>query len=73
MGEMIDFARPGGGEGKGYLARVAMTGAGLSPEIHRYEGAHAFFNETLVDGPYDRQAAELSWQRSLEFLDRVLA
>lgn len=50
---------------------AAMTGAGRSPEIHRYEGDHAFFNETSE--AYDAALATLSWERMLDFLTRHLA
>jgi len=34
-----------------------------------YEGAgHAFFNDTNRLGTYDKEAAEASWQRTIEFL-----
>ncbi len=35
-------------------------------EIHRYDAAHAFFNETVE--AYDAHAAAQSWQRTLAFL-----
>ncbi len=45
---------------------TALGGTGVAWEIHRYEAAHAFFNETVA--PYDAQAAARSWQRTLAFL-----
>ncbi len=45
---------------------TALRGTGVAQEIHRYDAAHAFFNETL--GAYDAQAAAQSWQRTLAFL-----
>lgn len=40
-------------------------------EIYDYEGEHGFFNDTRE--VYDRSAAELSWDRSIAFLERTLA
>lgn len=45
---------------------TALRGAGVDQEIHRYDAAHAFFNETVE--AYDAQAAAQSWQRTLAFL-----
>ena len=50
--------------------RDAMSGLTTSVEIHSYEGEHAFFNETSA--AYQENAAALSWERSLAFLDKVL-
>lgn len=56
-----------------------LRAAGLTPEFHRYDAQHAFFNETQVEGHkllpqlgYDAAAAALAWQRTLEFLGRHL-
>lgn len=46
---------------------AAMRDAGQSPEIHRYEGEHAFFNK-LRPEVYDPEASELAWKRTLDFL-----
>ncbi len=51
-----------------FEARLAASGG--PREIHRYRAKHAFFNEA-VDA-YDAEAAELSWQRTLAFLDAHL-
>jgi carboxymethylenebutenolidase len=45
---------------------AALEGTGVTQEIHRYQAAHAFFNETIE--PYDARAAAQSWQRTLAFL-----
>jgi len=43
--------------------------SGQPVEFEYYEGAgHAFFNDTNRLGTYDKDAAERSWQRTLEFL-----
>jgi carboxymethylenebutenolidase len=49
-----------------------MTGAGLHPQIHRYEADHAFSNVTRPD-VYDAKSAQLAWDRSLAFLKQHLA
>ena len=45
---------------------AALGATGVPQEIHRYQAAHAFFNETVE--AYDAQAAAQSWQRTLAFL-----
>ncbi len=49
----------------------AMRGAGRSPEVHRYEAAHGFFNERRAD-VYDANCAEQAWQRMIAFLGKTL-
>lgn len=39
--------------------------------LHRYDAQHAFFNETRPE-VYNQEAAELSWERTLEFLRHYL-
>jgi carboxymethylenebutenolidase len=48
----------------------AMRGAGHSPEIFRYDAAHAFANERSA--AYDVAAASQAWERMLAFLGRTL-
>ena len=50
--------------------RDAMKDLTTPVEIYSYEGEHAFFNE--VSQAYQENAAALSWERSLAFLDKVL-
>ena len=45
---------------------VAIGPTGVPQEIHRYEAAHGFFNETVA--AYDSFSAAKSWQRTLAFL-----
>lgn len=40
-------------------------------EIHSYEGEHGFFNETRAE-VHVRNASELSWERTIDFLGRTL-
>ena len=51
---------------------AALKAAGKTYTVYIYEGAqHAFHNDT--DGPrYNKAAAELSWQRTLDFFNKYL-
>lgn len=49
----------------------AMRAQGQAPEIHHYAAEHAFFNKTRPE-VYDAAAAELAWQRTLDFFGRTL-
>ncbi len=49
---------------------AALPSSGVAYEMHRYEAEHAFFTDTLSS--YDAASAELSWQRTLDFLGRHL-
>jgi carboxymethylenebutenolidase len=46
-------------------------------QFHRYQARHAFANETALNAPipieYNPAAAEIAWQRTLEFLKTALA
>jgi carboxymethylenebutenolidase len=46
---------------------AAMTQAGQHPEVHRYEADHAFVNETRPE-VFDRNCANLAWDRTVRFL-----
>ena len=47
---------------------AAMKAAGESPEIYRYDAAHAFFNERSA--AYDLGSANQAWERMAGFLER---
>jgi carboxymethylenebutenolidase len=47
-----------------------MKGAGHSPEIFRYDAAHAFASERSE--AYDVKSANAAWERMLEFLKKHL-
>lgn len=48
--------------------------SGVDASFHYYEGAgHAFFNDTNRLGTYDKELAELSWERTVSFLRAALA
>ena len=54
-----------------------LRAAGVGYQFFRYDCKHAFANETadsknLPFLKYDRQAAELAWQRTMEFFGRHL-
>ena len=50
--------------------------AGVSHEFHRYNAKHAFHNPNQPGhaglGHYDENAAELAWQRTIDFLKKNL-
>jgi carboxymethylenebutenolidase len=51
-----------------------MGDAAVDARFEFYDGAgHAFFNDTNRLGTYDREAAERSWQRTVEFFRANLA
>lgn len=47
-----------------------LKDAGVNFEFYRYEADHAFGNETGAN--YDKEAAKLAWQRSLDFLAKTI-
>jgi carboxymethylenebutenolidase len=51
---------------------AALDKAGISYGMHMYEGAqHAFHNDTNA-ARYDEEAAQLAWQRTVDFLGQHL-
>lgn len=53
--------------------RKALEAAGKTFEIHVYEGANHAFNNDTSAARYDKAAADLAWQRTVEFLRANLA
>jgi carboxymethylenebutenolidase len=51
---------------------AAMRARGATPEIHRYDADHAFFNERRPE-VYDATCAKQAWERTLAFLAKNLA
>ena len=53
-----------------------LKAANVQYEFHRYKAQHAFANETALNLPipakYDREAADLAWNRTLSFLQTNL-
>jgi carboxymethylenebutenolidase len=52
---------------------AALKANGKSFELHMYEGANHAFNNDTNEARYDREAADLAWERTLEFLRRYLS
>jgi carboxymethylenebutenolidase len=49
-----------------------LKSAGVAFTMHMYEGAnHGFHNDST--GRYDKENAELAWQRTLQFFEKHLA
>lgn len=53
--------------------RKALEAAGKTFEIHVYDGANHAFNNDTSAARYDRAAADLAWQRTVDFLRTNLA
>lgn len=51
---------------------AAMRAKGATPEIHRYDADHAFFNERRPE-VHDATCARQAWDRTLAFLAKNLA
>ncbi len=52
---------------------AALKQAGKTYEIHVYEGANHAFNNDTNAACYDKDAADLAWQRTVAFLKKNLA
>lgn len=50
----------------------ALKKAGVPVEAHFYEGAHHAFNNDTSAERYNKQAADLAWQRTLDFFEKHL-
>ena len=50
-----------------------LRGKGLSVNVNIYPNTHHWFVESNQPGYYDPAAAELAWQRTIEFLSQHLA
>jgi carboxymethylenebutenolidase len=48
----------------------ALKEAGKTYEIHMYEGAEHAFNNDANAARYNKQAADLAWARTVEFLKK---
>jgi carboxymethylenebutenolidase len=51
----------------------ALKDAGVDYTIHIYEGANHAFNNDTNEARYNKEAAELAWSRTIEFLKQHLA
>lgn len=53
--------------------RQALEAAGKEFSIHVYEGVNHAFNNDTSQARYDRQAADLAWSRTIDFLKLKLS
>jgi carboxymethylenebutenolidase len=51
----------------------ALKAAGVDYQLHMYEGANHAFNNDTAAARYSKEAADLSWSRTVEFLKAALA
>ena len=65
FGEEDSFTTPDAARA---LAERITAESGVTPEIHFYPAGHAFFNDENLLGTYDKEQADLAWQRTLAFL-----
>jgi carboxymethylenebutenolidase len=52
---------------------AALKGAGKTYELYLYEGVNHAFNNDVGGARYNKEAADLAWQRTLAFLRKHLA
>ena len=50
----------------------ALKAAGVDYQIHVYDGANHAFNNDTSEARYDKEAADLAWSRTVEFLKSTL-
>jgi carboxymethylenebutenolidase len=53
--------------------RKALEETGIDHQIHIYEGANHAFNNDTSEARYNKEAADLAWSRTVEFLKGALA
>ena len=51
----------------------ALKASGIDYTIYMYEGVNHAFNNDTSEARYDQTAAELAWQRTIEFFKQNLA
>ena len=51
---------------------AALKAAGVKYKIYIYEGAKHAFNNDTNQARYNKEAAELAWKRTIEFLQAEL-
>jgi len=59
-------------DAKRLAAELEQAGVSVKAEFYENQG-HAFFNDTNRLGTFDAAAAQLSWQRTVEFLRSALS
>jgi carboxymethylenebutenolidase len=52
---------------------AALKAAGVGYQIHVYEGVNHAFNNDTSEARYSKEAADLAWSRTVEFLKGALA
>lgn len=52
---------------------AALKAAGVNYRLHIYEGANHAFNNDTSEARYDKEAADLAWSRTIEFLKETLS
>jgi carboxymethylenebutenolidase len=52
---------------------AALKAAGVDYQLHIYEGANHAFNNDTASARYSKEAADLAWRRTVEFLKGALA
>jgi carboxymethylenebutenolidase len=53
--------------------RKALESAKVDHQIHMYEGANHAFNNDASEARYNKEAADLAWSRTVEFLKGTLS
>ncbi|HYM99781.1 MAG TPA: dienelactone hydrolase family protein, partial [Aestuariivirgaceae bacterium] len=53
--------------------RKALEDAKIEHQIHVYEGANHAFNNDTSEARYNKEAADLAWSRTVEFLKSALS
>jgi carboxymethylenebutenolidase len=51
----------------------ALKAAGTDYQLHIYDGAQHAFNNDTSEARYNKEAADLAWQRTVEFLKAELS
>ena len=51
----------------------ALKAAGVDYQIHVYDGANHAFNNDTSEARYNKEAADLAWSRTVEFLKANLS
>jgi carboxymethylenebutenolidase len=65
FGEEDAFITPDAARG---LAERIKAESGVEPELFFYPAGHAFYNDENLLGTYDKEQADLAWQRAVTFL-----
>ncbi len=70
---LLHYAGADEGTNKGIPAyEEALKKASVNYKIYTYEGAQHAFNDDTNPARYDKNAAQLAWQRTISFLNEKL-